>query len=93
MLSKTKIKKHEVFKHLKEIYKERFEKIFPKIDFENLIKEKLDSSFNFFQKGTVIQLEAEWTNKTQKRQLEELFEAYGLILQYPNADKQGKEDV
>ena len=39
MLSKTKIKKHEVFKHLKEIYKERFEKIFPKIDFENLIKE------------------------------------------------------
>ena len=62
---------------------------FPTI--ENLIKEKLDSSFNFFQKGTVIQLEAEWTNKTQKRQLEELFEAYGLILQYPNADKQGKK--
>lgn len=40
MLSKSNIKKYkEVFEPLKEIYKENFEKNFPKIDFEKLIKE------------------------------------------------------
>lgn len=40
MLSKNNIKKYkEIFEPLKEIYKERFEKIFPKRDFENLIEE------------------------------------------------------
>ncbi|WP_182187742.1 septum site-determining protein MinC [Pectinatus frisingensis] len=64
---------------------------FPTI--ENLIRKKLDSSFNFFQKGTIIQLEAEWTNKSQKQQLEKLFETYGLVLQNTSITKQVQRDA
>ncbi|MDQ0202951.1 septum site-determining protein MinC [Pectinatus haikarae] len=52
---------------------------FPTI--ENLIRQKLDSSFNFFQEGTVIQLEAGWLNKAQKQSVRGIFSSYGLILQ------------
>lgn len=63
---------------------------FPTI--ENLIKQKLDSSFNFFQKGTVIQLEANWLDKAQKQSLGNIFSTYGLVLQDINTDKEtGKQ--
>lgn len=63
---------------------------FPTI--ENLIKRKLDSSFNFFQKGTVIQLEANWLDKAQKQSLGNIFSTYGLVLQDINTDKEmGKQ--
>lgn len=39
MLSKTNLKKHrDIFKALKEVYREEFNKIFPKDEFDNLLK-------------------------------------------------------
>lgn len=62
---------------------------FPTI--ENLIKQKLDSSFNFFQKGTVIELDAAWVNKAQKQTLQKLFATYDLVLN-TDANSSNKAD-
>ena len=59
------------------------------IDFatnENLIRQKLDASFKFFEKGTVIHLDADWLSELQKEKLEKLFDEYGLILQNAEND-------
>ncbi|WP_196593247.1 septum site-determining protein MinC [Pectinatus sottacetonis] len=59
---------------------------------ENLIKQKLDSSFNFFQEGTIIQLDAAWLGKRQKQKLKDIFKAYGLVLQNIEIEKQLKQE-
>lgn len=47
---------------------------------KQLLKIKLEKSKQFFQKGTVIALDADWLEAAQKQEITELFQEYGLVL-------------